>query len=65
MHSGNSIKIALINRGKNQTWLADQMDVSLQIANRWCNSETMKQSTMQKIGEKLDYKLSEIIALSE
>lgn len=65
MHTGKSLKIALINRDKSQSWLAEQLDVSHQVVSKLCNSPNMNVKTLRKCSLLLDYKPSEFIALSE
>ena len=65
MNAGKSLKIALINRDRTQVWLAKQLNVQHQMVSRWCNSDTMKLTTIETVAELLDYKASEFIALGE
>lgn len=65
MNAGKSLKIALISRDRSQKWLAGELDVHHQVVSRWCNNESMKQGTLEKVSELLEYKASEFIALGE
>ena len=65
MNAGKSLKIALINRDRTQVWLAKELDVKHQIVNRWCNSTSMRLTTLEMVAKQLGYKASEFIALGE
>ena len=65
MHFGQAIKIALIKKGKSQTWLAGELKVSRQAISNMVNSESGNTETINKIAKALDMKSSELIAYSE
>jgi len=65
MNTAKSLRFALINREKKQVWLAKQLGVERQQVSNWCNGSGMRSSTLMKICELLDYKVSEFYALGE
>ena len=65
MNAGKSLKMALLSRDKTQKWLSEELNVHHQVVSRWCNNETMKQTTLETVAGLLDYKASEFIALGE
>lgn len=65
MHSGKSLKIALITRDRSQTWLAEKMGVTSQVVSNLCNRDSMNMKTLEKVSALLEYKPSEFVALGE
>ena len=65
MHIGKAVKIALINKGKTQSWLANDICVKRQAINHVCQNETCNLATVVKIADALELKVSELIALGE
>lgn len=65
MNLGTSIKVALAKQGKNQTWLADQMNVSTNAVSKICTQNKAGTERLNKICEILGMPLSEFIALGE
>ena len=49
MTPGNCIKKALDRAGKNQAWLARELDASPRSVSDWCNSDNLRTSTMRKV----------------
>ena len=62
MHAGNKVKKALLDAGKNQIWLADQMGTSRQTTNKLCNKESAQTETLIKVAKILNITFSELIA---
>lgn len=61
-----SIRVALAYRGKNQSWLADQMGVHRSYVNQMAKGRVRPgMNQAEKIAGILDYSLSEFIALGE
>ena len=65
MNIGNSVKHVLIQKGKNITWLAGELDTSVANASRIANSPNVNSTTLKKLTELFDIKASEFIALGE
>ncbi len=65
MHFGQAIKIALIKKGKSQSWLANELSVSRQAISNMVNSESGNTETINRIARALEIKASELIAYSE
>lgn len=61
MHVGNQVKKALIDAGKSQTWLAEQLGISRQAANQLCNKESAQTETLDKVAKILNISFSDLI----
>ena len=61
-----SIRVALAYRGRNQTWLANEMGVHRSYVNQMTKGRVKPgMNQAEKIAAILDYSLSEFIALGE
>lgn len=66
MNFGRSVKIALINRGHSQKWLAGQLGVTdSHVSALCCGHKRPGWGKAQRIADLLGYRLSELIALGE
>lgn len=66
MNFGKSVRIALINRGQTQKWLAGQLGVTPPYVSGVCCGHRMPSwKQAERIAGILGYRLSEIIALGE
>lgn len=61
MHVGNRVKKALIDAGKSQTWLAEQMGKSRQMVNQLCNKESAQTETLNEVAKILDIDISDLM----
>ena len=62
MHVGNKIKKALIDAGKTQVWLAEQLGLSRQMVNILCNKESAQTKTLNEIAKILNITTSDLIS---
>lgn len=65
MNTGKSLRIALIRKSMKQHQLAEKLNVTSQVVSNWTRRTSMKESTINKICECLEMKVSEFIALGE
>ncbi len=60
-----SIKIALAQRDKNATWLADRLGMTKQQLSQIMSGSSVRSDTIDKVSKALDLASSELIALGE
>ena len=65
MNVGNSLKIALLRRGKTQTQLARELGKHVQWVNGIANKKMASMASVEMISAALDMKVSEFLALGE
>ena len=66
IHIGNSVKMALIKRGKNRKWLQEKLNIShRQQVDRLTSARTNKIKTIEEIADAFDMTVSEFIKLGE
>lgn len=65
MNIGKSIKIALINAGKSQNWLAEKMGRFPQSVNRLANSKSATGSVIKELADIFEMPSSKFVALGE
>lgn len=65
MNVGNSLKIALLRRGKTQTQLARELGKHVQWINGIANKKMASMASVEVIATALDMKVSEFLALGE
>lgn len=63
IHTGKSLKVALINKDMNQSLLAERMGVSRQVVGRLCNTDSMSLKSLNLICNILDYRIDEFLQL--
>ena len=65
MNIGKSLKIALINNGENQKWLAEKLQMKHQQISNIANGMGGNANTIKKIAGAFDMPVSEFIKLGE
>lgn len=65
MHIGKAIKIALINAGKTQVWLANETGVSKQAINQLCNKGSAQTSVVDAVAKALGMTITELLMLGD
>jgi len=65
MDIGKSIRVALAERDKKASWLADELGIERQNITRIIKTGKASTGTMEKIANALEINLSELIALGE
>jgi len=65
MNIGKSLKIALLDTGKTQLEVADDLGISPVLLSRHFNSDSISLTLANKYADYFDLRTSELIALSE
>ena len=58
----NRIKVVLVENGKTNKWLAEQMNVAPTTVSKWCTNNCQPTvETLMKIAEVLDVEITELL----
>ena len=58
----NRIKVALVEKGKTNKWLAEQLNVAQTTVSKWCTNSTQPPiETFMKIAEILEVDLNDLV----
>lgn len=62
----NRIKVVLVDKGKTNRWLAEQLGVAQTTVSKWCtNASQPPMGTFLKIAELLDVEITELLRIEK
>lgn len=61
MHVGKAVKKELKKMGRNQSWLARELDLSRQSVSKICEKEHIKTDVLQEIAKILNVKMTDLL----
>ncbi len=59
---GNALRQRMQELGVTQTWLAEQLDVSVNAVSKWCRGEPISRQNAVAVAQVLDLNLDELLA---